>query len=152
MNWKIVLGAGIAGVAALSVFCGMAYMIHSRDNTIAELRDALPPFGEATPLIAAIGDDILSITAHDAQDSACVLVNASLENAHDTAVPMMGETVSETIAGYGVAVVEADEIDEVADAVGAAHPRRIRIPDKHLSGKGRECKVFQKFQFIQYFP
>ena len=46
MNWKIVLGAGLAGIAALSVFCGMAYMIHSRDNTIAELRDAVVRAGE----------------------------------------------------------------------------------------------------------
>ena len=109
-----------------------------------ELRDALPPFGEAAPLIAAIGDDVLSITAHDAQDSACVLVNASLENAHDTAVPMMGETVSETIAGYGVAVVEADEIDEAADAVGefSAGTKVDKFACTHLYQLGTAALLF----------
>lgn len=46
MNWKIVLAAGLAGIAALSVICSMGYMIHSRDNQIAALRDAVERAGE----------------------------------------------------------------------------------------------------------
>lgn len=108
-----------------------------------DLRNALAPHQESRPSWFAANDSVLGIwrTGENGQSS-CVLVNASLHDAHDVALPMRAQTVSEVISGYGTSVVNAGEITELPAYVPAAE-RYARV---HLHQLGSAALLFHAEQ------
>ena len=80
-------------------------------NTL-DLHRTLPPFAEGRIECFAANGDIFGFwRADDSGAAVCVLVNASLHNAYDVAVPLVAEEVSEVTGGYGVPVKSSAELD-----------------------------------------
>lgn len=104
-----------------------------------DLRQALPLFQESDPALFAANDSVLGFWRDGANgEYACVLVNASLHNAHDILIPMRTDAVSEVISGYAVAVVDAAKI-ETRPAYAPAVERYARV---HLSQLGSAVPHF----------
>ena len=94
----------------------------------------------------AVNDDVLGIWRHGADgQSACVLVNPSLQNAHDVPVPMVAENASEIISGYGVPVVDAAEVKEVPEVFADAD----RYAQVHLYQLGSAILNFHGAQRLE---
>ncbi len=84
------------------------------------LRKSLPLFTDGDMRCFAPNDDVFGFWRYgDDGTAACVLINASLRDAHDVYVPMQASCVSDLVSGYGVQVVPASEI----------HQKPARLPE-----------------------
>ncbi|WP_197720349.1 4-alpha-glucanotransferase [Slackia heliotrinireducens] len=111
-----------------------------------DLRETLPLFMDGTFSCFAANEDVLGFWRRGADGtSACVLVNGSLQNAHDVFVPMTGEAVSEVIGGYDVPVCDASELDGRVDAP----PKAQRYARVRLSQIGSAVVYFHPTQRLQ---
>ena len=105
----------------------------------SELRLALPSLAQGVLPIFAVNDDVIGIWGYeDDGATVCVLVNASLYNAHDVPVPMVDEYASEIISGYGMPIVDAAEAGDVPAAFADAE-RYARV---HLYQLGSAILYF----------
>ena len=109
-----------------------------------DLRFSMPLLAQDDCSLFAANDDVLGIWRHGADgQSACVLVNPSLQNAHDLPVPMVGECVSEIISGYGIPIIDAAEVKEVpavfadADRYAQVHLYQLGSAILHFHGAQR---------------
>lgn len=92
-----------------------------------DLRRELPLFAQGDISCFAVNDDVFGFWRRDGKGaSTCILVNASLQNACDVAVPLVGDGVSEVIAGYDAPIVDAHEAAGML-RVGADADRYARI-------------------------
>lgn len=114
-------------------------------RNVVDLRFTLPLFdGESA--IVAVNDDVIAFWCYgDDGSSVCVLVNSSLQHAYDVPVPMVNEGVSEIIAGYGIPVVDADEVHDVPTAFADAE-RYARV---HLYQIGTAILYFHGSQRLE---
>ena len=88
-------------------------------NTV-DMKHSLPLFANGAFACFAANDDVFGIWRRGGDGQAvCLLINSSLRNAYDIAVPMAGEMVSEVIGGYGVPIVGADEVKDLDCAPSA---------------------------------
>lgn len=77
----------------------------------SELRSTLPVFTHSHLEFFAANNDVLGFWRQgDDGTAACVLINASLQNAYDLPIPMANESVSDVLGGYGVPVADAQEV------------------------------------------
>ncbi len=84
-----------------------------------ELGCSLPPFAADDTLWFAVNDDVLgSWKTNSPNEAACVLINASLVNAHNVPIPFPYEAVSDVLGGYAVPVRTASQAS--GDSVGNA--------------------------------
>lgn len=117
--------------------CRMTYR-----NAIA-LRKTLPTFvdGDFEPFSS--GEDVFGFWRRDGERSVCVLVNASLSEAHDVRVPMVGELVCDVVSG-SVPAVESGQAHVFLWPLGTAvlHFHRARRLQEPLGrGMGVLCHV-----------
>ena len=111
-----------------------------------DLRNSLSPFTDGTFSCFAANDDVLGFWRHGTDgSSACVLLNGSLQNAHDVYVPMRAEAVSDVVGGYGVPVRGAAELGEAACGL----PEAERYAQAHLYQIGSTVLYFHPNQRLQ---
>ena len=111
----------------------------------ADMRLTLPLFAGPAVSVAAVNGDVIAFWCHGDDASVCVLVNASLYNAHDVPVPMVNEQVSEVIAGYGVPVADNAHAG-VVPTVFADADRYARV---HLYQLGTAILYFHGAQRLE---
>ncbi|MDO4399523.1 MAG: 4-alpha-glucanotransferase [Coriobacteriia bacterium] len=114
-------------------------------NTL-DIRRSLPLFSSEDVRCIPMNHDVLSIwrSAEDGS-TACILVNRSLQNAHDVFVPMVAPCVSEVIAGYGVPVVDAAEAPTMPEGL----PTADRYAKVHLYQLGSAILLFHGEQQLE---
>ena len=117
----------IAHWDALDFDCG-----NIAQNAI-DLRRSLAPFQGGEPSWFAANDSVFGFWRRgESGEAACVLINASLRDAHDVLVPLETEAVTEVTSGYAVPIVSASEAGE-APAYAPAAERYARV---HLGQLG----------------
>lgn len=92
-----------------------------------DLRRALPLFENGSFECDSANADVFALWRRDPDGQAAVLlINASIQNAHDVLVPLENEMASEIISGYGLPIVEAADAGEMP-AIGGKAQRYARV-------------------------
>lgn len=111
-----------------------------------ELHDALPVFANGRVEFFAVNDDVLGFWRCAADGtSACVLLNASLQNAYDVNVPFIAQAASDVLGGYAVPIVAAQDMR--GPRVGTLQTKRYAQP--HLYQLGSAVLFFHPEKRLQ---
>ena len=112
----------------------------------SELHDILPAFRAGELHCFAVNADVFGFwRCANNGTTACVLVNASLRNAYDVAVPLVAEEVSDLLGGYGVRVVSLADAGDVA----VSYPETSRYAMVHLYQTGTAVLLFHPHERLQ---
>ena len=94
----------------------------------------------------ALSDDVFGIRRPGTDGSiSWLLVNASLQHAHDVAIPLTKDEVSEVISGYGVRIVDALDEDDANDLAQAGQ----RCAIVHLNQLGTAMVYLHDRELLQ---
>lgn len=87
------------------------------------------PLEESELRCFAIGEDVCGFWCRSIEGATlCAVFNTSFDKPHSVYVPLVGEEVTELVGGYGLEVVDADELDDAEEEDEAARADEIAEP------------------------
>ena len=112
----------------------------------SELHDILPVFREGELRCFAVNADVFGFWRRGNDGTAaCVLVNASLRDGYDVAVPLVSEEASDLLGGYALPIVSLADAGELA----VAFPETSRYAMAHLHPLGSAVLLFHPRERLQ---
>lgn len=113
-------------------------------QNVLDLHRTLPLFAEGNFECFAPNDDVIGFRRWLGDESVCVLVNASLENAYDIPLPLKAEAAADVLSGYALPLADAAHVAQQ----GFAAPSAEHYVLPHLYQLGSAIVYFRGKQLL----